>query len=63
MGDIDVNITMNSVSLFVPQIIPSPETQVFFNKANSKSFTLTNESWTTDRKPVDTAKEFQKDVS
>ena len=44
-------------------MIPSPETQVHFIEDISQSFTLSLESWTTDRKPVDTAKEFQIDIS
>ena len=63
MGDNAVNVSLNSISLFIPQIIPSPETQVFFNEAISKTFSLSYESWTTDRKPVDTASEFQVDIS
>ena len=63
LGDNDVNVTINSISLFVPQIIPSPETQVIFNEAFSKTFILSYETWTTDRKPVDTAREFQIDIS
>ena len=63
LGDNDVNVTINGINLFIPQIIPSPETQVYFNEAISKTFTLSYESWTTDRKPVDTAREFQVDIS
>ena len=63
LGDNDVNVIINSSNLFIPQIIPSPETQVYFNEAISKTFTLSYESWTTDRKNVDTAKEFQLDLS
>ena len=59
----DVNVTINSFSLFIPQIIPSLETQVYFNEAISKTYRLSFESWTTDRKPADTAKEFQVDIS
>ena len=36
LDDDDVNVTFNSISLFNPQIIPSPETQVVFNEAISK---------------------------
>ena len=36
---------------------------MIFNKAISKTFTLSYESWTIDRKPVDTAREFQIDIS
>ena len=49
-------------SVFFPSIL-SPETQVIFNEAISKTFTLSYESWTTYRKPVDTAREFQIDIS
>ena len=63
MGDEDVNVTIKSINLFIPQIIPSPETQVNFNQAISQTFTLSFESWTTDRKLVDTGKEFQIDIS
>ena len=63
LDDDDVNVTINNISLFIPQLIPSPETQVIFNEAISQTFTLSYESWTTDRKPVDTAREFQLDIS
>ena len=63
LGDNDVNVTINSFSLFIPQIIPSPETQGYFKEDNSKTSTWSYESWTTDRKLIDTAKEFQIDIS
>ena len=56
LGDNDVNVIINSISLFIPQLIPSPEAQVIFNEAISQTFTLSCESCTTDRKPVDTAR-------
>ena len=59
----DVNVTNISINLFIPQIIPSAATQVYFNEVLSKTITLSYESWTTDRKLVDTAKEFQVDIS
>ena len=58
-----VNVTSNSISLFIPQIIPSPETQLYFNESFSKTFTISCEFWTTDRKPNDTARDFQVDIS
>ena len=63
LGDNDVNVTNNSISLLIPQIKPSPETQVIFNEAIRKTFSLSYESWTTDRKPVDAAREFQIHIS
>ena len=52
IDDDDVNVTINSISLFFPQLIPSAETQVIFNEAISQTFTLSYESWTTDRKQL-----------
>ena len=62
LDDDDVNVTIKNITLFIPQILPSPETQVTFNEAISQTFTLSYESWTTDRNPVDTAREFQIDI-
>ena len=39
LDDEHVNVTIKSISLFTPQINPSPETQVNFNQAISESFT------------------------
>ena len=63
MGGNDIIVTINSISLYIPSLIPNTETQVFFIEAFTKSFTLSYETWTTDSKPVDTAKEFQIDIS
>ena len=63
LGDNVFNVTIFSINLFIPQMIPSPETQVIFNETFSKTSTLSYESWTTDRKPVDTAREIQVDIS
>ena len=63
LEDNEVNVTIDSISLFIPQTIPFPETQYKFNEAISKTFSLSYEPWTTDRKPADTAREFQKDIS
>ena len=49
-----INITFNSWHLFVPNFNPSPETHVKINESIKKSFTLSFESWTTDRKVVNT---------
>ena len=62
LGDAAVNITIVSLNLCIPTINPSPETQTTFNEIITKSFTLSNEWWATDRKPVNTSREFQLDV-
>ena len=63
LGDNDVNVTISSISLFVPQVIPSTETQYIINEAISKTFSLSYESCTTDCKPADTARDIQIDIS
>ena len=63
LGDSDINVTINSFSLYIPLIIPNTETQVYFNETISKTFTLSYESWTIDGKPINTTREFQIDIS
>ena len=63
LGDRDVDGTIDSISLYIPSLNPNTEKQVFLNAAYTKSFTISYESWTTDRKPIDTAREFQIDIS
>ena len=63
LGANDVKVTIKRISLYIPSLVHNAETQVFFNEAITKSFTLSYESWTTDRKPVNAAREFQVDIS
>ena len=49
------------LNLFVPNFIPSPDTQIFFNDPMKNSFTVLFASWTTDRKVVRTS-EYQLDI-
>ena len=58
----DNNVTINSLYLFVPTFIPSPETQLMFNDSIKNSFSLSFDSWTTDRKIVNTGLEYQVDI-
>ena len=62
LGDNDVNVTFINLDLYKRTILPSPEAQRILNECILKSFTLSYESWTTDRKPVDTAQAFQLDI-
>ena len=45
-----VIVTINNLHFFVPMLVPSPETQSNFNNSLENSFTLSFESWTTDRR-------------
>ena len=55
----NIGLTLNSLYLYVPSIIPSPETQIMFIDSIKNSFTLSFNSWTSDRKIVNTGLEFQ----
>ena len=59
LGYENVSVTIYKNSVIAPQIRPSSETQVNFNEDISKTSTLSYESRTTDREPVDTAEQFQ----
>ena len=61
LGHNDVNVTINSLYLYIPTILPSPQQQQFFNEAITQSFTKSFDSWVTDRKPVNTGNENQLD--
>ena len=45
--------------LYIPSLLPSSEQQQFFNEIFRQIFTLSFDSWVTDRKPVDTGNEHQ----
>ena len=48
--------------LFSPTMLLIIETQMMFNEAIKKNYTLSLESGTTERRPVNTGKKFQLDV-
>ena len=55
-------MTINSIYLFIPSLLPSAEQQQLFNEAIRESFTLSFDAWVTDRKPVNTGNEYQLDI-
>ena len=46
----DINVTTNSLYFFLPLLIPNTETQLLFNESNKNNFTITYDSWYTERK-------------
>ena len=42
LGDKTVDVTNNCVHLYIPTIMPCPETRRIFNRVFTKSFTLSN---------------------
>ena len=55
----DVNVTINSIYLFIPSPVPSPGQQQIFNESIAQSFTLSFDLWVSDRKPFNTGNEYQ----
>ena len=55
----DINVTFNSVYLFVPILFPNTETQVMFIESNKKNYTITYDSWYTERKLSTDGNDFQ----
>ena len=62
LGGNDVIVIINSLSLYVPNLVPSPSYQQMFNEAIRKSFTKSFDTWVTDRKPLNKGIEYQLDL-
>ena len=58
----DINVTINSLNLFVPKFIPSTSTQVIFNESIMNNYTITFDSWYTERKISNDGRELQFDI-
>ena len=58
----DINVTINSLYLFVPKLLPSTTTQVMFNEAIMNNYTITFDSWYTERKLSNDGRELQVDI-
>ena len=59
----DINVTINSLYLFVPIITPNSERQVLFNESIKNNYTITFDSWYTEQKIVTDGGEFQVDIA
>ena len=55
-------MTINSIYLYIPCLVPSAEQQQIFKESIRQSFTIPFDSWLTDRKPVNTGNEYQLDI-
>ena len=53
-----VIVKISGLTLIIPTLFPNPERLMMFNEAIRRVFLLSLESWTTDRKPVNTGKKF-----
>ena len=46
----DINVTINSVYLYIPNLIPSLETQLMFNEATQNNYKISFDEWYTERR-------------
>ena len=48
----DIDVTINSLYLFVPNLIPSVETQLMFNEATQSNYKISFDEWYTERRII-----------
>ena len=60
--DPNIDVTINSLYFFVPTLIPDAATQSMFNNSIKDNFKISFDSWTSERKIVNTGLEYQVDI-
>ena len=58
----NIEVNFDKLFLYVPIFIPDAQTQTMFNDSIKNGFTLSFDSWSTDRKTVETQLECQVDI-
>ena len=48
----DINVTINNLYLYIPNLLPSVETQVMFNEATQNNFKISYDEWFTERRII-----------
>ena len=48
----DIDVTINSLFLYVPNLIPSVETQLMFNEATQNNYKISSDEWYTERRII-----------
>ena len=48
----DINVTINSLYLYISNLIPSVETQLKFNEATQNNYKITFDEWYTERRLI-----------
>ena len=48
----DINVTINNLYLYVPNLIPSVETQLMFNEATQNNYEISYDEWFTERRII-----------
>ena len=50
--DDDLNVTINSLYLYIPNLIPSVETHLMFNEATQKIYKISFDEWYSERRKI-----------
>ena len=58
----NINVTLNSLYLYVPKLVPSTATQVMFDESIMNNYTFTFDSWYTESKISNDGRELQVDI-
>ena len=58
----DINVTNNSLYLYVPMLIPNSQTQVMFDESIINNYTITFNFWYSERKILSDGRELQVDI-
>ena len=58
----DINVTIYSLFLFVPMLIPNTESQIKFNESIKNTYSTSHDSWHTERKLSIDGNELQLDI-
>ena len=48
----DINVTINSLYLYIPNLIPSVETQLMFNETTQNIYKVSSDEWYTERRII-----------
>ena len=48
----DIDVTINSLYLHIPNLIPSVETQLMFNEATQNNYKISFDEWYTERRII-----------
>ena len=48
----DINVTINNLYLYVPNLIPSVEFQLMFNEATQNNYKISYDEWFTERRII-----------
>ena len=48
----DINVTVNNLYLYVPNLLPNVETQVMFNEATQNNYKISFDEWYTERRVI-----------